>query len=109
MLPHPDNAIIEPEKIRGYLLSPNHPVGRYKAAYFRSLGYSQENWQDLETDIRRLVALDATLMEVSEYGEKYTIRGILAAPHGKPASTITVWIVRRGEDFPRFVTAYPEN
>src|SRR5690606_24964500 len=109
MLPNPNKAIIEPAKIRDYLLSPDHPVGRYKAAYFRSLGYSKETWQYLEADIRRLATFDATRIEVSDYGEKFTVRGTLVAPNGKSASTITVWIVRSGEDFPRFVTAYPEN
>lgn len=28
-------------------------------------------------------------------------------PAGRAAALITVWIVRRGEDFPRFISAYP--
>jgi hypothetical protein len=33
-LPNGDRALIEPEKVRDYLLSTTHPVGRFKAAYF---------------------------------------------------------------------------
>lgn len=43
-LPERDRAIIDAEKLRDYLLSPSHPVGRFKAAFFASLGYTQANW-----------------------------------------------------------------
>ena len=39
-LPFAERAIVEPEKVREYLLSPTHPVGRFKAAFFHALGYS---------------------------------------------------------------------
>ena len=38
-LPWHERAIVEPEKIRDYLLSRAHPVGRIKAAFFESLGF----------------------------------------------------------------------
>ncbi|HET7673949.1 MAG TPA: hypothetical protein VFL54_00355 [Gammaproteobacteria bacterium] len=38
-LPNAGAAVILPEKVRDYLLSPTHPIGRYKAAFFRSQGY----------------------------------------------------------------------
>lgn len=40
---------------------------------------------------------------------KYTIRATLVRPAGPSADLTSVWIVRVGEDFPRFVTAYPED
>jgi Domain of unknown function (DUF6883) len=33
-------------KLRDYLLSRLHPVGRFKAPFFASLGYGADNWQD---------------------------------------------------------------
>jgi hypothetical protein len=42
-LPNADRAIVDPAKVRDYLLS--HPVGRFKAAFFLSLGYSQDRWE----------------------------------------------------------------
>jgi Domain of unknown function (DUF4926) len=42
-------AVIAPEKLRDYLLSPTHPIGRYKALFFRTLGYDQTNWRQLES------------------------------------------------------------
>lgn len=41
-LPNAELACIEPEKIRDYLLSPTHPIGRFKAMVFTTaLGYNQ--------------------------------------------------------------------
>jgi len=106
-LPGAEQAVIDPTKIHGYLLSPEHPVGRFKARFFRSLGYSNENWQRLETDFRNLVTTqDATAGQTSTFGQKYEVCGILEGPD-KTAAVTTVWIVRPGEGTPRFITAYP--
>ena len=40
-LPNSDRAVIEGAKLFDYLLSRAHPVGRFKARFFESLGYSQ--------------------------------------------------------------------
>jgi hypothetical protein len=43
-LPFAENAVVDAEKVRDYLLSRLHPVGRFKAVFFAGLGYTQENW-----------------------------------------------------------------
>jgi hypothetical protein len=107
-LPAAERALIEPAKVRDYLLSREHPVGRFKAVFFESLGYSPDAWQRLEADLRALaVAEEAILGERTKYGQKYEVRGTLNGPSGRPASLVTAWIVRWGEDAPRFVTAFP--
>jgi len=50
---------------------------------------------------------DVALGSASEYGQKYIVRGDLRGPSGRTARIISVWIVRRGDTVPRFVTAYP--
>ena len=52
MLPNADSAIVDEEKLRGYLLSPNHPVGRFKARFFFALGFSAEQWIELADAFR---------------------------------------------------------
>jgi len=52
-LPNVEKAVIDFEKLRDYLLSPSHPAGRFEAVFFSSLGYRQEDWQQLEADLRR--------------------------------------------------------
>jgi len=96
--------------LHGYLLSRSHPVGRFKAAFFLGLGYSAEDWSRLEADLRaQHLSRDATSGEPSAYGQKYEIRATLVGPTGQAADVVSIWVVRAGEDFPRFVTAYPEG
>lgn len=108
-LPNARSAIISPEKIRDYLLSPVHPVGRYKAAFFRSHGYEQSNWTTLAADIRAVLTAEARLMEKTEYGDKYMITSHIVGPSRRRFGITTVWIILSGEDAPRLVTAYPED
>ncbi len=107
-LPNHQNAQIASEKVREYLLSDTHPIGRYKAAVFRSLGYTSENWETLLEDLRNLLILNAEKLEASDFGTKYAIRGAIHGPSGRTEDIVSIWIIRTGEDFPRFITAYPE-
>jgi len=107
-LPAAERAVIAPAKIRDYLLSTSHPVGRFKAPFFASLGYTNANWRRLEEDLRDLaVSGDAELGKRSPYGQKYEIRGTLNGPSGRSAEVLTVWIILFGGDAPQFVTAFP--
>jgi hypothetical protein len=109
-LPNAEHAVIEPAKVRDYLLSSSHPVGRFKAPFFASLGYASASWDRLDEDLRLLAASgDAEFGRDSPYGRKYEIRGNLSGPSGKSAGVLTVWIILDGEDVPRFVTALPEE
>ena len=108
-VPNATRAVIDRRKLHEYLLSPRHPIGRFKAAFFRSLGYSLEQWPQLEADLRRQLLSEESALEASNpYGQKYSIRGTLVGPSGVSAVVVSVWVVRAGEDYPRFVTAYPE-
>jgi len=107
-LPAAERAVIAPAKIRDYLLSTSHPVGRFKAPFFASLGYTSANWQRLEQDLLDLaVSGDAELGKGSPYGQNYEIRGTLSGPSERSAGVLTVWIVLFGGDVPQFVTAVP--
>jgi len=107
-LPNASRAIIDPAKLRDYLLSPAHPVGRFKAPFFVALGYAQEQWPQLEADLRtQHLSQEAQPATTSSYGQKYEVRAILTGPAGRAAEVVSVWIVHVGEDVPRFVTAYP--
>ena len=109
-IPNADRAIIDPAKLHGYLLSRSHPVGRFKAAFFLALGYSTEDWRRLEADLRsQHLSKDATAEARTSHGQKYAIHGTLVGPSGSSAGVVSVWFVRPGEEFPRFVTAYPEG
>jgi|SRR5207253_8292957 len=107
-LPAAERAVIARAKIRDYLLSRSHPVGRFKAPFFTSLGYTSANWRRLEQDLLTLaVSGDAERGKDSPYGQKYEIRGTLNGPSGRSARVLTVWIILFGSDVPQFVTAFP--
>jgi hypothetical protein len=108
ILPPGDRAVIDPAKIRDYLLAAAHPVGRFKARFFVSLGYAADQWERLQADILT-VAREGTVSgeTVNTFGRKFDVDGILTAPSGRSATVRTVWIIRAEEDFPRLVTVLP--
>ena len=107
-LQNANDAVIDPVKIRDYLLSPSHPVGRFKARFFEALGYTVDQAERLEQDIRNLLlTTEPQVRERTKFGQKYEIRGVIAGPRNRSAELVTVWIVLAGEEVPRFITAYP--
>ncbi|MBW1897346.1 MAG: hypothetical protein JRI47_09860, partial [Deltaproteobacteria bacterium] len=93
-LPNADQVIVEPAKIRAYLLSSSHPVGRFKANFFRALGYTDSNWQRFERDVRLIARSgEATRGRDNGYGQTYVVSGTLEGPSGMQAPVATVWIV----------------
>ena len=107
-LPSADEAVIPIEKLRDYLLSSQHPLGRFKATFFASLGYTEEDYTQLEADLRsQHLLLDAEEGMRSAYGRKFVITGPLTGPSGRTANLVSVWVIPSGTEIPRFVTAYP--
>ena len=51
-IPKADKAVIATDKLCDYLLNPVHPRGGSKARLLRSMGYSGDDWQRLESDLR---------------------------------------------------------
>ena len=95
-------------KLHGYLLSASHPVGRFKARFFTALGYTADDWQVLEADLRiQHLGQNAELGPSVSKGQTYTIRAILTGPNGQSAAVLSVWFVRAETGIPHFVTAYP--
>ncbi len=107
-LPNAAIAVIGEAKVRDYLLSPTHPIGRHKARVFARLGYSQDRWHELEADLRaQHLVQDVENTSESPYGPKYRIRAILIGPAGVSAEIVSVWIIKTGESVPQLVTAMP--
>jgi len=109
LLPNPDRALVEPAKVRDYLLSPEHPVGRFKATVFNAVGYQRDAWEVLQADLIQTARLDAAVEAQTPFGHKYAIRTILHGPSRSELAVVVIWLVRRGEDFPRLVTVYPRT
>jgi hypothetical protein len=108
LLPNADEAVIDPAKLRDYLLSTTHPLGRFKARFFGALGFAADQWQELESAIRtQHLTQEAKSLPAMRSGQKFTIQAILTGPSGESAAVVSVWFIRAGETAPTFVTAYP--
>lgn len=108
LLPNAERAEIDAAKLRDYLLSPQHPLGRFKARFFGALGFAADRWEELESALRsQHLTQESEPPSYDALGQKFTIRAILKGPNGQSALVVSVWFVRAGETVPRFVTAYP--
>ena len=107
-LPRADRVRIDMRKVSDYLLSPMHPVGRFKARVFRALGFEQATISAFVAEVRRIAA-EGEVAEVEdfEFGRKYTVPGELKGPRGA-ARVVTIWIQEAGREDVRLVTVRPE-
>lgn len=109
-MPNAEKAFIEKRKLGDYLLNLNHKVGFSKAKFFRARGYDESNITRLESDLLNIaIQNEVAEIEITDFGTKYVVFGDINAPNGRPSIVRTVWVIRKGEDYPRFVTAYPET
>jgi hypothetical protein len=107
-LPNSEKAVVTPDKLKDYLLSKSHLVGRWKASFFRSIGFNETNVNELKDallDVAHRGEVKSTT--TSAFGVKYVVEGKIFAPNGKNVIIQTVWVVESGEVRPRLVTAYP--
>lgn len=108
-VPNRREAFIDPEKLRDYLLAPSHPVGRFKAQYFRSLGYTRASWKKLSADLIAMLENEVREARETSFGCKYRVDGLLRGPAAVAGEITTIWIILNGEHVPRFITAYPRR
>jgi hypothetical protein len=81
-----------------------------KAAFFLALGYQPDDWLSLAAALRRLaVATEVAKSMETAHGIKYVVDGGIETPGGQTPVVRTIWIVDRGLDRPRLVTAYPRE
>lgn len=86
-LPGADRAVVEAAKVRDYLLSLQHPIGRAKARFFHALGFTEADWPKLQEALQDLARSgEAEPAEANAFGQKYLVRGILQDPgRGSPS------------------------
>jgi hypothetical protein len=102
-LPKAESAKINRAKLVRYLLSEGHPVGRWKAKFFRGIGFDERNVESLEKGLMEIVMTeDIVATATSLHGEKYVVDGQITSPAGKRVRLRTVWIVDEGEEHGRF-------
>ncbi len=108
-IPNGDKAVIAPEKLRDYLLNPAHRRGGSKAHLLVSLGYSADDWQRLEADLRaQHLNGDVDCEADTDYGKRFEIIAPLGGQSGHAVIFRSVWQIDLGTDYPRLITMYPE-
>ena len=106
-LPSADRVQIDDRKIREYLLSRTHAVGRFKARFFAAVGFDETTATAFVAEIRRIAESgEVEETEEIEFGRKYTVPGELRGPAGV-AQILTVWIQETGQQDVRLVTVRP--
>lgn len=107
-IPNAEEAFIPPSKLFDYLLSPSHPEGGAKAAFYEAVGYTKDNVDELEEQLLAIARDNDVDREFKfEFGEKYLIKGILQRKLGEGIPLLTIWVIDKGQTAPRFITAYP--
>jgi hypothetical protein len=100
------NASIPTAKLTQYLLIPLPRDD--KSQFLARAGYSLENWQQLEQDLKeQILLLEAVPTIASKFGQKYEIYGDLTGPNGVTLKVTTVWIVN--SQTTKFVTLIPRK
>jgi hypothetical protein len=109
-LPNAQLSVVEPEKILDYILNSAHPDNGGKARFFLGLGFQRDEWRPLAAAFRKLAEGQLVAKSMaSPHGRKYIVDGRIDSPSGRTPLVRTVWIVDRGFDTPRLVTAYPQE
>jgi hypothetical protein len=106
-LPNADRAVLDLRKIEDYCLSPAHPRGRHKARVFRDalgIGRHEADWLH-QVLLAGLQAGEATELGRDAFGTRWRI-DVPVERQNRRVVIRTVWIVRRGEQVPRFVTCW---
>jgi hypothetical protein len=109
-LPNADVAVVSQEKTARYLLNPLHPDGAPTARFFDLFGFNVDEWEVLADPLKEVGKRSRLVSSVDSVdGRKYIVDGNIATPSGRSAGVRTIWIVDRGEQRPRLVSAYPRE
>jgi hypothetical protein len=110
-LPNVDNATINTNKLTGYALNNEHPVGGNKAKVFESaLGYNQSNADDLMRQVYdKLPSNKAVLGKLDQYGQRYTVDIPITGPNGNTVNVRTGWIIKNDSNVPELTTIFVKD
>jgi hypothetical protein len=107
-VPNYEQAYIEEEKLRSYLLNFDHPDGASKAAFYQAMGFNLSNVEELETELLRLLHdNDVHSESENQHGTKYVVIGMFLGKQERTRLLKTIWLIEKDKEFPRLVTAYP--
>lgn len=106
-LPNVEQAVIEIEKLRDYVLNENHPVGKHKALIFKKiLNFSKDDAEELrDLILKEAQTSEAIIKHKDEYGQRYAVDLELMAENGLVIIR-TGWIIKTKENFPCLTSCF---
>ena len=106
-LPNADRAVVDVRKLRDYCLNVDHPRGHHKARVFKSaLGWTVDEVEDVRRRLLEAVLqTDASFLGADDYGQRYALDFAVQGARGA-ATVRSLWIIRHGDNFPRFASCY---
>ena len=104
----PEDTLIAYEKLTQYILVLKKRND--KSQWLAGAGYTLENWQVLENDLRnQILSSEAAPIENTEYGRMYEIRRKLIGPNGNSLPVCTIWMTETATGNTKFITMYPDK
>ena len=111
LLPGYKSAVIPDEKLTGYALNKDHPVGKNKALVFEKvLGYNISNRGELIGSVHGgLEKYRSIEREPTQYGRPFEVSMMIRGANGRYAPVVTAWQIDNGNDTPRLVSIYVDE
>ena len=107
-IPNAERAVVDIRKLQDYCLNPEHNDGKHKARLFSAaLGMDIKDAEVLRDALLRAVQTHEAQLGLHDvHGQRYTINFLLDWCD-RQAIIRSGWIIDRGSEVPRLVTAYP--
>jgi len=91
-LPNANNAIVEEQKITGYLLNRAHRFGAPKANFFTDFGFRASQWQVFANALCEHAQIhNISKRKETRFGPRFEIEGELRTPDERHPQVRTVW------------------
>ena len=101
-----EKAFIADEKLLNYLLDEENSKG--KSTFFNLFGFDKNNFEELKSELLNLACSGEVIAAESNiFGVKFTVIGKISSPVNRFPFICSIWIIKKEEDFPRLITAYP--
>lgn len=106
-LPNGDRAELDLRKLTDYCLNPDHPRGRHKARVFRdALRVEQTDAAELRNILLQAARDEAAVRSARDgWGDRWQV-DVAITRQNRRAVVRTIWIVRNGDEVPRFLTCW---
>ena len=107
-IPRANRAVVARKKLEGYVLNPEHEVGRHKARVFAAaLGIHQGDWQYLRDRLKAgVVSAPVSTVRETPWGALYEVVVAVDGLNDETHRVMSAWLLASDDEPPRLVTAY---